>query len=109
MKYVLIIYLADIIQGVQWALVLIGIASVLLMLKRSVESNTEYTIFPLDKRMLKLCVLIFLVAVLLPSKKAIYMMSGTVIINDVINSKESIEVRDKVLKLINKKLDEGLR
>lgn len=116
MDTVLMIYLADISKAISVFIFAIGaIAFVLTLLWLDVKRiNTPYheieeNPFALFYRALPgfaLSVFFLLIASLIPSREAIYLMAGAKVTQDIVNDPKAKEIGEKMMKVLNKKLDE---
>ena len=118
MSIVLLVYLASIVDSLK---VVTGIAAGLLTAILIVYNiavaiyNSECDYYNRDKtsvkhvkKILSVIVLSLLINVLTPSEKAVYIIAGASIAQDIANSPKTAATLDKVYKIIDKKLEEQL-
>ena len=118
MSIVLLVYLASIVGSLK---VVTGIAAGLLTTILIIY-NIAVAIYNLDcnyykrdktsvkhvKKILSVIALSLLVNVLTPSEKAVYIIAGASIAQDIANSPKTAATLDKVYKIVDKKLEEQL-
>ncbi len=118
MSAALIIYLADIAQGVGIFLFFIMIVSLLatviaLAFWKETYGETDKEDHEKSKWFLRRSFAVFLLAsmlgIMIPSKSTIYLIAGAKISQDIITAPETKEIGNKLLKVINSKLDEQLK
>lgn len=126
MSAALIIYLAELFSKttaglgfVSFVAFLVSVISfVVMQFHRSEPSedrydNREYEVHKRAKRSLKISLLLlipaFSLCVIIPSGQTVYLMAGAKISQDIITAPETKEIGNKLLKVINTKLDEQLK
>jgi hypothetical protein len=105
-----IIYLADVSGSLQIFLGLIGgiVGFVLFMFSALCEWKFDEMKKFKAGTMLAGALIATLISVLMPDKQTIYMMAAAKVGQDIVQAPETKEIGDKVLKLINQKLDDQL-
>lgn len=111
MSIVLLVYLASIVRDLCAALSFMAIAGVIGLSTYTLGMCIDYkkTVKELGvKKWFALCFIMFFTAVFIPSEKAIYVMAGASIAQDIANSPKTAVTMDKVYKIIDSKLEEQL-
>lgn len=111
-----IIYLADVVGGLT---ALFGVFGMLILVLQCFAfpifndicdsyKEGQAKAFGLIKIATPSALFMLLLAVFIPSKQTIYMMAAAKVGQDIVEAPATKEISDKVLKLINQKLDEQL-
>lgn len=109
MSTTIFFYLCEISTNIKLNLVIFGLCGlsfVVLYKFYLVVENVEPTAGALKFVRPKTYLSMLLIAVLIPSEKTMYLMAGSVVAQDIAKSEATQELSTKLMKAINKKLDE---
>ena len=104
-------YFIDVIENFGCLMVLtLAIASIVAFISGTVGASYNWDDRDVEKRVFKTSFTVLLIAALflvfLPSKKTMYLMVGAYAVERVVETPEAKEFGDKLLKIVNNKLDE---
>ncbi len=115
MSIVLLVYLASVVHSLTVVISLYAIFSIILIgvvkfakIIHADETKKPENPFKHIKKWITSVVIAILLAVLIPSERTMYIMTGASIAQDIANSPKTAATLDKVYKIVDKKLEEQL-
>lgn len=110
MSFELALYLINILQNVDALLcslgVVIGFIGLMVLGESSRAREDKESLTKTAKHLLVTAIALFTLSTMIPSEKTMYMILGSKITKNVISNPEVQKISDKVLTILNQKLDE---